>query len=236
MLPRMLAGGLILAGLAVQAPAQTPAPAPKPVPGSAPAAAGRPTNDVQAQAVELLRRVIKEQQQNPNRVIRTPVVPGSATGAPGALRPDQAELERQFLDGRISAKEFQKALEDLERNPPPPAPKPAPKAVVKDPALSPKAASNSPGKIITNAPATVVSTPEDAPEQKTLSDVEAKIDEILAKRRAQVEASKTNGAPAAAGPLTKRQKLDALLRAVIQGKLTDAEYKVEREKILAQPD
>ncbi len=215
--------------------------------GQAPATApARGTNDAHADAVDLLRRVIKEQQQNPGRIVRTPTVPGTASGSgAGSVVPraDRAELERQFLDGRITAKQFQRAMEDLEKNPPPPPPAPAKAGVVaktvqKEPALSPKGVSNLPGKVVTNAPATVISTPEDAPEHKTLSDVEAKIDAILARRQAQLEAAKTNVNEAAspAGPQTKRQKLDALLRALIQGKMTEAEYNAAREKVMAQPD
>ncbi len=198
-----------------------------------------------ADAVELLRRVIKEQQQNPGRIVRTPTVPGAAVGsgtAPAGPRPDRAELERQFLDGRITAKQFQRALEDLEKNPPPPPVPVKPAAVAKtgpkEPALSPKGVSNLPGRVITNAPTTVISTPEDAPEHKTLSDVEAKIDAILARRQAQLEAAKTNANAASlpAGPQTKRQKLDSLLRALIQGKMTEPEYNAAREKVMAQPD
>jgi hypothetical protein len=164
------------------------------------------------------------------------------------------ELERQFLEGKITAKQFQRAAEDLERNPlPPPPPAPAPSVVTeknataaKDPAalaLSPKAVSALPGKVITNQPSAVATTQtpgaDDAPEQKALSDVEAKIDEILARRVAIAEAAKTNAASTnavPAGPLTKRQKLDGLLRQLIQGKITEQEYNAQREKIVAQPD
>ena len=81
--------------------------------------------------------------------------------------------------------------------------------------------------------------PEEEPEQKALADVEAKIDEILARRDALQQAAKTNVSStnaAPAGPMTKRQKMDALLRQLIQGKITEAEYNAQREKLLALPD
>ena len=40
----------------------------------------------------------------------------------------------------------------------------------------------------------------------------------------------------AAGPKTQRQKLDDLLRLYIDGKITDAEYKERREKVIGEPD
>jgi len=241
---------LFLAGLGLAVAQAPPAPA-----TSAPPPAPAKTNDPQAAALDLLRRVIAEQQKNPDRIIRLPPATSTAPGRESkpssvntAPRVSRAELERQFLEGKITAKQFQRAAEDLERNPlPPPAPA-AEKgsAPAKDSAAvahSPKGTSALPGKVITNqAPAaatTATPAAEDAPEQKALADVEAKIDEILARRTALSEAAKTNAAStnaASAGPLTKRQKLDGLLRQLIQGKVTEQEYNAQREKILAQPD
>jgi hypothetical protein len=244
--------GFLLGLATVVAPAQVPSPAPSGPPK---------TNDPQAAALDLLRRVIAEQQRNPNKIIR---VPGDAAAVPAPSRDSKpsaastgprltrAELERQFLEGKISAKQFQRAAEDLERNPPPPAPPPPahattanekPAGSAKDPAtaaLSPRASSALPGKVVTNQPsANPPATAGEDPEEKAFADVEAKIDEILARRHAINQAAKTNDVStnaAAAGPLTKRQKLDGLLRQLIQGKLTEQEYNAQREKVLAQPD
>ena len=194
----------------------------------------------------MLRRVIAEQQKNPDKIIRSPSPGSKGSSANTGPRLSRAELERQFLEGKITARQFQRAVEDLERNPPPPS---VPSEKEKNPAaakdsanlaLSPKAVSALPGKVITNQPSAAPSQPtEDALEQKALSDVEAKIDEILARRVALAEAARTNAASTnavPAGPLTKRQKLDGLLRQLIQGKITDQEYNAQREKIVAQPD
>jgi hypothetical protein len=243
-----------------QSPQAPPAPPP---PQSSPTPAAPPkTNDSQAAALDLLRKVIAEQQKNPDKIIRLPP-PTNSSAAPAresksstaytGPRLSRVELERQFLEGKITAKQFQRAAEDLERNPLPPPPPPAPtptvaveKGSAKDPAtlaLSPKAVSVLPGKVITNQPSAAAtgraSTSDEEPEQKALSDVEAKIDEILARRVAIAEAAKTNAASTnavPAGPLTKRQKLDGLLRQLIQGKITEQEYNAQREKIVAQPD
>jgi hypothetical protein len=246
--------------------AQAPQPA-QPAPPTQPAPAAPPkTNDSQAAALDLLRKVIAEQQKNPDKIIRLPPPTSpspalareskasKALSASTGPRLSRAELERQFLEGKITAKQFQRAAEELERNPPPPPPPaPAPTvatekspAAAKDPAapaLSPKAVSALPGKVITNQPSAVATArpqaADEEPEQKALSDVEAKIDEILARRVAIAEAARTNAASTnavPAGPLTKRQKLDGLLRQLIQGKITEQEYNTQREKIVAQPE
>lgn len=259
----------VMAGLGVawSAVAQTtPAPASAPVPASVGAAAAK-TNRSDAEAIELLRRVIKEQQQNPDKVIRTPSSPvsngeketktkNSATTSNNAKpRLTRAELERQFVDGKISAKQFQKAVEELDKNPPPATPKTG--STVGNGAttgssatMSPKAGSGQPvarsANPVGTAPATGTSTngvaAEDAPEQKALTDVESKIDEILARREALLRAEKTNAANASAtnavstAPQTKRQKMDALLRQYIQGKITEQEYNAQREKLVNLPE
>lgn len=213
---------------------------------AAPKASG--TNDPHAAAVELLRKVIQEQQRNPDKIIRTPSGGSTPTGrdstkssakTPPVSRLSRAEMERQFLEGKITAKQFQRYLEDLEKNPPPPAQasgKGQSKGAAGGTAASGKVGTT--GTTGTNAPGGIASSPDEAPEHKALSDVEAKIDEILAKRQAQIQAAKTNTATNAvpAGPMTRRQKLDALLRDLIQGKLTEQEYNAQREKVLAQPD
>jgi hypothetical protein len=67
-----------------------------------------------------------------------------------------------------------------------------------------------------------------------IQDVETKIDELIRLKEAREQGTNTNSA-APAGPLTKRQRLDAALRLHIEGKLSDAEYKQRREKILLEP-
>ena len=59
---------------------------------------------------------------------------------------------------------------------------------------------------------------------------------MIRQKEARESASKTNAPPATGAKLTKRQRLDYLLRQLIDGKLSDAEYKKEREKILAEPE
>ena len=71
--------------------------------------------------------------------------------------------------------------------------------------------------------------------QRKISDVETRLDEMMRARQAREQAS-TN-APAAPGQrLSKRDRLDALLRQVVEGKLSDEQYKKERDRILAEPE
>jgi hypothetical protein len=69
------------------------------------------------------------------------------------------------------------------------------------------------------------------------------MDELLALKAARERAAATNRAPdlstnstAAAGPRSKRDRLNDLLRLVVEGKITDAEYKEKRSKIVSEPD
>lgn len=234
---RILTG---IAGCALFMPgagAQAPQPAPSPAP-AAPTKAS--TNDSQAAAVELLRRVIKEQQQNPDKIIRSnpdgaegrPAKPASAASGP---RLSRAELERQFLEGKITAKQFQRASEELEKNPLPP-----PVATTKKPSKETAANPNASRPAVAPGPSGKAppAPAEPEPEQKALADVEAKIDEMLARREAQLQAARTNASStnSPAKPLTKREKMNDLLRLLIQGKITEQEYNAQREKVLALPE
>jgi hypothetical protein len=115
-------------------------------------------------------------------------------------------------------------------------------AALRSPAPAPAAASSESPK--TAAPGrareTTVATPtaEEA-RQKRISEVEARLDEMLRQKEAREKAALTNAAATnqtSATPLTKRQRLDDLLRQMIDGKITAAEYSQRREKIIADPD
>ncbi len=206
----------------------------------APAQSQKPrTND--AYTLELLRRTLEEQQRNPEKVIRTATnLPPTTVAAAAPVAPatapassELAELERQYLAGKLSAKQYQKAVEQAQK-------KAAGKPLV-TPAISPKAAAASGVKVV--APEPLIATPPPAPNPnlQKLSDVDQKIEELLQRNR---ERAKAAAAAAAAlptsnpdgSPLSKRQRLDLLLRQVVEGKMTDEEYKTARAKIAAEPD
>ncbi len=223
---------LIIAGLAigtVTASAQAPA-------------APKKTNAPNAEAMELLRRVIAEQQKNPDKIIR---IPASTNALP--VKATKADLERQYLAGQLSAKQYQKALDqldkeeqkhaaELEKQRKREAQQAAKAAPAKKPAeaKAPVTAPAPPLLAATNAPA------EQTLEQKKLSEVEARIDEMLRKKAEREKAAVNNAAAPtnspAQTPKTKRQRMDALLKQMIDGKISEADYTVQRAKLLAEPD
>jgi hypothetical protein len=85
-------------------------------------------------------------------------------------------------------------------------------------------------------PAPVATTPQ----QEKISEVETRIDEMLRQKAAREKAALTNAAGATnnlpATPQTKRQRLDMLLKQMIDGKISEAEYNEKRGKILAEPN
>lgn len=210
----------------------------------APAAPAK-TNASNAEAMELLRRVIAEQQKNPDKIIR---IPASTNALP--VKPTKADLERQYLAGQLSAKQYQKALDQLDKEEQKhaaelekqrkreaqQAAKAAAAAAAKKPAeaKAPVTAPAPPLLAATNAPA------EQTLEQKKLSEVEARIDEMLRKKAEREKAAVNNTAPTtnspAKTPLTKRQRMDALLKQMIDGKISEADYTAQRAKLVAEPD
>jgi hypothetical protein len=154
--------------------------------------------------------------------IQAPAAAGTATVAPMATpKPELsfAEMEQMYLDGKITAKQFQKYLQDHT------AP-PVTAALARDtgtpPALPPPVPANAEASTTTPAGQTV------------LTDVDKKLDDLL-RAKAEREKSATNNA-APAGPKTKRQRLDEILKQLVDGKISDEEYKAKREKILAEPN
>lgn len=218
------AAALIVVGFTF-ASAQSPAPEKK-------------TNDIKPEAMELLRRVIAEQQKNPDKIIRVPSSTNVVT---------KAELEKQYLAGQLTARQYQKALDQLgkdeqkrtaeiekqrkreaQHSAKTNAQAAARAAAVPAPTNSPKpVAVTTP----TNAPA------ELTPEQKKLADVEARIDAMMrqkAEREKAAASTATNNA--AKAPQTKRERLNTLLKQMIDGKISEADYNAQRNKIVAEPD
>ena len=224
------------------------------------------TNDPQAAAIELLRRTIAEQQSHPNQIIRTPT--GATRTNAATASAGNPELERQYLEGKLTAKQYQKALEQWRQEqqkrsatapekpralqasreqsaatPAPPKAKPPlkrttdPRSAAAAVAPSPVA---SPASTQASAPASPTVSPEPTQQQKKLSEVEARIDEMLRLKAVREKAAVSNAVAltnnAAAAPQTKRQRLDALLKQYLEGTLTDAEYNQRRAKIIAEAE
>ncbi len=212
------------------------------------AAGGAPleTNDVHQQALDVLRKTMDslEPRLKP---------PPPAKGHPGR-EPSLAEAEQLFLQGKMSAREYQKYLQDHKVDPAKPQSIDAQSRAVevlrneinKAETGGTKPASQIPPPQAGETPAAklpgALAEPAPAPEQSTLSELEKKMDELL-RLKAVREAAATNlvsttatNSPTPPTPKTKRQRLDDLLKLYIDGKIPDAEYQEKRGKLIAEPD
>lgn len=177
-----------------------------------------PLTEDQRKAQQLLKKTIEERQKNN---------PQLATNAPPKLT--QAEMEQQYLAGKITARQFQQYLRQH--------PSAMPKMSADKEAEAFEMLRTLTGKTNAPAPTKAIPVPADAPAEPAtpaITDVESKIQALEKLKEAREKASATN-APAAA-PKTKREKLDALLKQLVEGKISDAEYKAQRAKLIAEPD
>jgi type IV secretory pathway VirB10-like protein len=144
--------------------------------------------------IEYLRRLIAEQQKNPNKIIRS-------------LPPANPKTTNTPSPAPVVAK-----------------PSPAPAKPPVAPAATPPAASPL-------AP---------APQQQQVSEVESRLDTLMRQKAEREKAALTNAATATnslpATPQTKRQRLDALLKQLIDGQISGVEYNERRNRIIAEPD
>lgn len=206
-----------------------------------PPAPARKTNEIKPEAMEMLRRLIAEQQRNPDKIIRVPASTNAVAG-----RPTKAGLEQQYLAGQLTAKQYQKALVQLEKDEQKRAAE-LEKQRKRDAQLAAKTNAQAAAQAaITPAPtnsarpgitATTIAPAELTPEQQKLADVEARIDAMMrqkAEREKAAAASTTNNA--ATAPQTRRERLNALLKQLIDGKISETDYSTQRSKILAEPD
>ena len=187
--------------------------------GQAPA----PLTEDQRKAQELLKKTVEERQKN-NPAAQTNV--GS--------RLTQAEMEQQYLAGKITAKQFQQYLRQQPPGRPQLSAEQQSQAVQMLRTLTGK--TNAPAAVGRPAPAPNAQTDAPAePVSPAIVDVEGKIRELEKLKEAREKAGTTN-APTAGAPKTKRERLDALLKQFVEGKISDAEYKQQRAKLIAEPD
>ena len=184
--------------------------------GAAVAQEQPPLTEDQRKAQELLKKTIEERQKN------NPAPPANAP----AHRLTQAEIEQQYLAGKITAKQFQQYLRQQPTTKPQVSPEKQAEALQMLRTLTGK--TNTPpaaaGKII---------EPVAEPANPAITDVETKIQEL---EKAKAAREKNTNAPTASAPKTKREKLDALLKQFVDGKISDAEYKERRAKLISEPD
>jgi len=173
----------------------------------------------QRKAQELLKQKVEERQKKN---------PAAQTNA--SVQLTQAEMEQQYLTGKITAKQFQQYLRQQ------PAAKPQMSVEKQVQALQMLRALTGKTNTPPEAAGKGISAQGDAapePANPAIVDVEGRIRELEKLKEAR---EKGTNAPAATVPKTKREKLDALLKQFVDGKIADAEYKDQRAKIIAGPD
>lgn len=145
-----------------------------------------------------------------------------------------ADLERLYLDGKISAKEYQKLLSQIQSAPGSVTAPQAQPATPQHQGSAPVAKSVSPGGAVPqNPPSTAgVQTNKD----DKINDVEARMDALIRAKEAREKKAANTPPRAVAGPKTKRERLNDLLRLYIEGKVTEQEMNERRAKIVAEPD
>jgi hypothetical protein len=182
----------------------------------------------QQKALEVLRKEMAPTNKVPQRAAPAPMrVKGSTNAAQGptlisAKEPlSYAEMERLFLTGKISQKQYQQYLKNYPVDPR----KPQAATAKTEPVLVPKV-----------APAPSLAVPPQATVEgtKKADDVEAQIEAIIRQKKARDEALKN--APPDPEPKTKREKLNAILKLYINEKITEEEYTKRRDKIMAEPE
>jgi hypothetical protein len=185
-------------------------------------------NERDQKALDLLHKEMAATNRAPQGLTPAPVrVKGSAKSgqSPTLISSKEplsyAEMEKLFLTGKISQKQY---LEYLKNYP-------------VDPRKGQTASTNAPPALVPKVATTpaVAAPPQSGVEEtKKADDVEAQIEAIIRQKKAREEALKN--APPDPEPKTKREKLNAILKLYINEKITEEEYTKRRDKIMAEPE
>jgi hypothetical protein len=155
---------------------------------------------------------------------------GTTTTAKTGRPLNYAELEQAYLAGRISARQFQRYLETGTQPQLPTASATRPRPGAAPNVMPPSTPTPEPG-----ATANTEVKAED-PGAATISEVEKKMDELL-RLKAERERAEEKSALSITNPLTgkvktKREQMDDLLKLYIGGKMSEADYKAKRDKLV----
>jgi len=205
------------------------------------------TNDAQQKALEVLRKAIESMEAKP-------LTPGKAIPRPSPER-SFADTEQLFLQDKITGREFKKYLDGHKLDPAKILSEEAQAKTSKTiNQASGKSEASQTGLASAGSPKTdppparaketFSSKPTEASsDQGNLTELEKKMDELLRLKAAREKQAGTNvlantasNSPARIAPKTKRERLNELLLLVVQGKITDAEYKEKRAKLINEPD
>jgi hypothetical protein len=191
----------------------------------------------QKKALETLRQRVAQENARPRSSVYAPLDSNGSlqvaqvdAASSQKNAPSYADMEKQYLNGKISQRQYQKYLRE---HPVDPAANKQVVNVVPAPG-APKVAPPVTTPVIKPSPKPPLVTPPNAAETTNkLNDVEAKMDELIKQKEARDKALK-NAAPAPE-PKTKRDKLNAILKLYVDEKINEQEYNQRRQKILAEP-
>lgn len=168
---------------------------------------------VQDRIEELIRKAIAEQARKPD------------TNAPSPLQVVYHDIERQYLNGELTAHQFMFISRELQ--------------LFAGTNTDARALSSLPdqlrARLVTNAAAALGTNNAASAEDAAFADIEKKIDELIA-RKEQFQRSTATNAPPEVEPKTRRGRLDYLLQLYVNEKITREEYEARRAKALAEPD
>ncbi|MBN2506619.1 MAG: hypothetical protein JXQ71_07990 [Verrucomicrobia bacterium] len=176
----------------------------------------------QAQLEEAYLRKLQELRM---AVIQQERLDRLTTNAPPASAPTFEALEKQFLEGKLTARQFQQYVLDFKLGRPPASPKPVP---------TPAPARIATPTASTNTPPAAGKPASDDPAMDRLALMEAQMDRIIQEKTARDRALTNPPAAAASGAKTRRERLDDLLRERIAGRITDEQYKVRWTQIISE--
>ena len=170
---------------------------------------------VQERIEELIKKALAEQDKK------------SGTNTVSPLQTIYNDIERQYLAGELTARQFMLINQEL--------------GLYARTNLDQRTLSVLPQQLRARAlaetgPAVGTNVPPPSAEDAAFSDIEKKIDDLIVRNEKFQKSSATNTPPPVVAPKTRREKLDQLLQLFVSDKITRQEYEAQRAKVLAEPD
>ena len=167
---------------------------------------------VQERIEELIKKAVAEQEKRPG------------ANAPSPLQSIYNDIERQYLGGELTARQFMLINQEL--------------GLYARTNLDERTLSVLPQQLRARYTAEAAAAGTNAPnaEEAAFIDIEKKIDDLMARNAQLQKSSATNAPPPVVAPRTRREKLDQLLQLFVSDKITRSEYEAQRAKVLAEPE
>jgi hypothetical protein len=168
---------------------------------------------VQERIEDLIKKALAEQDKK------------AGTNAASPLQTIYNDIERQYLAGELTARQFMLINQEL--------------GLYARTNLDERTLSVLPQQLRARAiaetsPAASTNSPN--AEEAAFVDIEKKIDDLIVRNEQFQKTSATNAPPPVVAPKTRREKLDQLLQLFVSDKITRQEYEAQRAKVLSEPD